>query len=293
MTHDNRQFTPNGGLSLDDHLSRSHIVWKKSGDQAWKEIQQQIQKQPVITPLDRRTLYARYSIAAVLILLFGITLFIRFYSKVTTTEYGHPMAITLPDGSEVNLQAGSKLAWNPLWWKISRIATLQGEAFFHALPGGRFTVKSEQGSTTVLGTSFNILARDNRYEITCMTGQVKAEAKTTKQQIIINAGERAILNSSGIFILKKNNNTEHISGWENNMFTFTSAPLQEVWKEVMRQYGIILYYPVTNHLYTGFFSRSMEVETVLNLIGKPFGLTFIKKAENEYEIIPDKIQTGP
>ena len=70
------------------------------------------------------------------------------------------------------------------------------------------------------------------------------------------------------------------------MFIFTSAPLAEVLKEIELQYNIhIIFHPERDYFYTGFFSRDKQPEEVLDLLAKTFGFTFVKRSDNEYEII--------
>lgn len=75
----------------------------------------------------------------------------------TTTE------ITLPDGSHVWLNAGSKLRYNPGFGYQNRNLSLDGEAFFKvaknkALP---FIVKTSDISIKAVGTEFNVKAYQN------------------------------------------------------------------------------------------------------------------------------------
>jgi len=57
-------------------------------------------------------------------------------------------------------------------------------------------------------------------------------------------------------------------------------------KLIERQYNVrILFQAKEDYFYTGFFSRDKQVEEVLDLLAKTFGFTFVKRSDNEYEII--------
>ena len=265
---------------LDRHLEHSNISWSKSKDEVWSELQYSISARHRKT----RRLFVMLSAAAGIILLLGLTVFMRLYTETAETAFGEHSIAKLPDGSAVELNAATQISWNPFWWRFNREVRFQGEGFFKVVPGSSFSVVSKKGTTTVLGTTFNIFARGDIYSVTCVTGKVKAEATVTSQKVIINPGEQAILEKSGTFILQNTKPVKEITGWRNHMFTFTGAPLNEVWNEIERQYNVELIFPNTNHNYTGFFSRSMDLETVLDLVCRPFEFTFVKTQERTYVI---------
>ena len=265
---------------MDNHLGSASVAWSKSRGEVWNDLQSKAAKKRT----SKRRIYFTTSIAAAILLLAGITLFMRLYTLSAFTDNGEHLLVSLPDGSEVELNAGSSISWHPYWWRINRDADFEGEGFFMVKKGSSFTVVSEKGSTTVLGTSFNIYAREEQYKVTCFTGKVRAEASVTNQQVVINPGEQAVLQPSGTFQLQAETPVREISGWRNYMFTFTGTELSEVWEEIMRQYNITIEYTVNSHRYTGFFSKSMDAETVLDLVCRAFGFTFVKTKARTYVI---------
>ena len=90
----------------------------------------------------------------------------RSYTVTEIAKRGSHLAVTLPDGSKVNLNADSRLTYKPYQWIISRNVELEGEAFFEVKQGKRFSVKSNQNKVNVLGTSFNIFSRPGNYRVT-------------------------------------------------------------------------------------------------------------------------------
>ena len=69
------------------------------------------------------------------------------------------------------------------------------------------------------------------------------------------------------------------------MFSFKARPLRLVFDEIERQYGVdIVLQGEGNYLYTGYFSRNKPVEEVLELVCKPFGLTFARNSEKSFEV---------
>ena len=101
--------------------------------------------------------------------------------------------VILPDGSIAQLNGSSTLKYHPYWWNISRNISLEGEAFFEVAKGSKFSVESKNGTTSVLGTSFNIYARSNQYEVVCVTGKVWVENATGEVSTIITPNQKAVL----------------------------------------------------------------------------------------------------
>jgi len=118
-----------------------------------------------------------------------------------------------------------------------------------------------------------------------MTGRVKV-VSVTEKEVILTPDYHAEINAEGNITVKKLDKPEVTNQWMHNMFSFTATPFAEVIAEVERQYDIIVGTNKNfNYKYTGYFSRNKPVEQVLDLLCKPFGLTFVRKSAKEYLII--------
>ena len=245
--------------------------WSKSKDEIWDEIFANLETKQT-SPKKKRLAIWQYAAAAVAAVLIVGTSFAYLYTTTETAERGSHLAITLPDGSNVNLNAESKLSYKPYWWFASRDVKLEGEAYFEVKSGSKFTVLSGQNEVNVLGTSFNIFARAEKYSVTCLTGKVEVVANRDK--VVLTPNMQATLNS-GIFKVVETINTTQTIGWTQNKFSFIGVPLPDVVKEIERQYDIHVSTTSTmDYLYTGNFSKENQPEVVLEIVGKPFGITF-------------------
>ncbi len=257
------------------------IPYEKSRDEIWEAIQQKIavENKPVlrIRPVRARLLWA----AATLALLVGLVALLRFYHQ---TAPGQMATVTLPDESTVVLNAQSVLTYYPLWWTFSRKVVLTGEAFFKGPHGKRFSVKSTRGTVAVLGTSFDIYARKDNYRVVCFTGTVQVTSRT-KNRIVLTPGEKAEVNLRGEITFSKKIKTSDYNAWTDHQFVFTATPIASVLAEMARRYNVkIDLKKAVNENYTGNFSAEIPVEQALNIVGKPFGLTFVK-VDNQHFII--------
>ena len=252
------------------------ISYSRSKEAVWEAISQQIDQKAARPAKSVGKLIILRSVAALFLGLLTLTAILRFYTKTIECPSGEQLTATLPDGSSVKLNAASTLSYHPGWWNFARQVKFEGEGFFQVERGSRFEVESANGTTAVLGTSFNIFSRDEEYEVTCFTGKVQVGTLKTGQHTILSANEQAKINK-GKIERTLTNNTGQVIAWTQNMFSFTAEPIQLVIKEIERQYDIQIHFENQEDLnYTGNFPRNQSVEEVLALVCLPMQLTFEK-----------------
>jgi ferric-dicitrate binding protein FerR (iron transport regulator) len=268
-----------------DLFSKVNVPYEKSKEEVWQQLAPHIEEHPSGSKTIWMTSKIIVSIAASLLILFSILSVMRFYTKTVPAPNGQHLTVTLPDGSTVDLNAHTTLTYHPFWWQFSRTVGFEGEGLFHAEKGKKFEVISKTGRTVVLGTIFNIYSRDKAYQVSCLSGSVKV-ISNTKQEAILSPDYHAEIDANGNISVIKEGKTEQAVSWINNIFTFTSAPLQDVISEIERQYNVRIRLNTSeNYIYTGFFSRNKQLEDVLDLLSKTFNFTIIKRSNSEYEII--------
>ncbi|RLD83996.1 MAG: iron dicitrate transport regulator FecR [Bacteroidetes bacterium] len=266
-------------------FSKLQISWESPKEEIWGDFSKRLKERPTIK-IRPNIISWQMAAAAVLILTIGISFFMRSYTKDINAMDGMHLTASLPDGSTVYLNAGSKISYKPYWWFMDRIVDLDGEAFFEVKKGETFRVESPIGTTEVLGTSFNVMSRGRRYEVTCVTGKVKVEANSTKQSVIIHPAQKASFQKSGQFKIEENVNTENTRAWMSNRLVFTSVSLKEVFEEIERQYKVEIISPKGLALqYTGSFEKGNSAEEILGLICRPFNLKVEKKSDKKFLIL--------
>src|SRR6187431_2877341 len=169
--------------------------------------------------------------------------FVVWFNKVTAVDYvyalpGERKEFNLIDESLVTINAGSTITYKKRSFKEDRVLLLDGEAFFDVKPGSTFTVKTNYGFVVVLGTRFNVVAREGVFEVNCYTGKVKVETKK-EQSIVITAGERSVENQEDQTLARSSFiPSEGNPDWMVGKFVFEDQPLSRVVSELERQYGI-------------------------------------------------------
>lgn len=178
-------------------------------------------------------------------------------------------AATLPDGSEVELNADSYLRYEDSWWGPARRVVLEGEAYFSVTKGGAFEVRTALGSVRVLGTSFNVYARGQRFEVSCQEGQVLV--LTTSRQDTLLPGQG--LKKDGTVVDTFAAEAAR-PGWTEGQSSFQSAPLGDVFREMERQYGIRVEAPaLAGRTFTGRFPHD-NLEVALQAVCGAMGLKY-------------------
>ncbi len=290
MNQENRHMDPQERAEYPDQIFRGvSIPWAKSKEKVWKEIEEQIMEEDRSPELVRRKLPGKrwIALAASLVLLLSVAGLMRFYTVKTYCPQGVHTSLQLPDGSEVELNAATKLNYHPYWWFISRKVELDGEAFFRVKEGKKFRVVSSSAFTEVLGTTFNVFARGSDYRVTCHTGSVRVTDPATGKSVILSPEEVSVLTRDGGFTVSKVANHRPEPGWTDNLIMFGSTPLRLVFEEIERQYGIVIETPeMMQQVYSGNFSLDQSVENILSLLCLPFDLEYERQTGNIYVVYP-------
>ncbi|MEI6142613.1 MAG: FecR domain-containing protein [Mariniphaga sp.] len=259
------------------------LHYQVSKEEVWNKLMDQIQSPESQIKSVVPVRFFRLSVAASLVLLMSLTFFLRFYTKTVDAPAGQHLSFYLPDSSYIELNAQTKVTYHPYWYKIARTVSLEGEAFFKVASGNRFSVESQKGETTVLGTSFNIYSRNNNYNVTCFTGKVRVVSKENKQAVLLSPDEQAILNDDGILQFVQGINSLLVKSWRDNMFIFTGSSVLSVIQEIERQYNVkVVFRGDAKLTYTGNFSKTLTQKEVLDLVCTSLGLTFEAKSGNEF-----------
>jgi len=259
--------------------------WKKSEADIWENIEALMVDQPHGRFMFLNFNSVRWMAAASIVILISLGSFLRFYTITIKTPAGQHLEAMLPDQSEVKLNAQSSVSYHPYWWLVSRKVNLEGEAFFEVQKGRKFTVVSAIGTTQVLGTSFNVLAREEIYKVTCITGTVKVRSRMG-YEAIIKPNSKAEINKNGEINVSTHIETFPEISWRKNIFLFTATPVHAVFTEIERQYGVTITAKINNEsLYSGNFTKNQNVEEILNYVCPALGLKYVRKSVGEYLII--------
>lgn len=271
---------------IDEIKKFKPVEAKRSKGEVWADLERLMEHPIKETPVYKFN-PRKWQLAASIILMIFVSAFLgaKFYTKTVVADFGKQEVAFLPDGSKVKLNAQTSISYHPFWWKVNREVKLAGEAFFEVKKGGKFTVISKIGNTTVVGTSFNIFARDNDYHVTCLTGKVLVLSSQTQQKQLIIPNQMVSVVEEGNLKLNPKVNAKLSTDWTIGKFIFTQVSLNKVFEEISRRYGVELENIGSfEGTYTGNFNKEPNIEVVLNLVCKPFELEYKKLSSGAYTI---------
>lgn len=213
-----------------------------------------------------------FKIAAVLVVLIATGLFFLLNApKTISTGYSEMASMELPDESKVHLNAETRIKFRPSKWAKQRKLSLQGEAYFEVEKGKKFTVETEQGLISVLGTKFNVNSRPGYFEVQCYEGAVKVIIEN--KELILKKGRSFKMikgKSAGVHDFK-----QALPGWTYHESEFDAVPLEQVVAELERQFGIRIETKGIDlkQLFTGSFSHTNK-EVALQAVTMPLQLKY-------------------
>lgn len=185
-----------------------------------------------------------------------------------STPRGGQYRLTLPDGTEVWLNAASSITYPTSFTGNERKVTITGEAYFEVAKNARmpFRVKTNETTVEVLGTHFNInaYADEATVKTTLLEGSVKVISATTSG--VLEPGQQALV-SKGNIQLVRDANTEEAVAWKNGRFYFDGADIQSIMRQVARWYNVTVVYEqqVPQGHYKGKPSRNLTLMQMLRV----------------------------
>lgn len=190
------------------------------------------------------------------------------YNVLTTSKQGN-IKIVLYDGSLVWLNAGSELRYPNTFVENQRVVYLKGEAYFDVTKDRShpFIVKTISSEISVLGTSFNVNARENSCVTTLVEGRVRMK-HGIKDSVELRAGQQAwVAGTEKIRVQEVD--TRYYTSWMNNMFAFRETSLREIatvledWYECKCRFESAA---LENIPYTTMVERYPDVDGVLQIL---------------------------
>ncbi len=195
------------------------------------------------------------------------------------TRPGSRTKLILPDGSEVWLNAGSRLTYQQPFGDTSRAVNLIGEAFFDVVKSNKpFIIYTGGVQIKVLGTAFNVRSYPNekKIETSLVRGRVEVTLdKSPEKKYILKPNEKLTLNTDDEIVgnnhkklpppLAVVSNLRYLdsttiaeTSWVENKLVFVDESFDDIAKRMERWYGVTIIFKndkVKNERLTGVFEK--------------------------------------
>lgn len=189
------------------------------------------------------------------------------------TPRGSEYSLKLADGTQVWLNAASRLRFFTANDGAERRVWLEGEAYFEVAHDARrpFIVESGGQSIRVLGTRFNINSYEGDQAIytTLVEGSVAITPLAGGGQVTLQPGQQAMYshrNNDAIDIAEVD--TSQATAWMSGTFIFAHASITEIMESLARWYDFEFEVsPLLDGLrFSGQFPRCEDLDKILTII---------------------------
>lgn len=164
--------------------------------------------------------------------------------QTVTAPFGAFTSLSLPDGTKVWLNAGSKISFPQKFDPNSRKVDLVGEAYFEVVSNEKqpFFVNTPEISVRATGTKFNVRSFPND-----PTPQVAlAEGKVSVIPIDVKNGKKMYLKPNQVLMYDKqrsalsiaNENVYKCYAWKDGKLVFRNDSFEEVARRISIQYNV-------------------------------------------------------
>ena len=192
---------------------------------------------------------------------------------------GRDYYVELADGTQVWINAGSKLTFPTSFSNDKRLVQLEGEAYFKVKSDvdHPFYVKTPYETVCVTGTQFNVCAYNDEpaTRITLAEGKVSVNINEQVHQLQPGEQLKQIKGQPKVSISKVD--VDLYTSWRNGVFVFKDMPLKEISYRLSKWYDVEFEFEdsqLLNQRFTGMTKKDYDIEYFLNVIEKTSNVKF-------------------
>lgn len=280
-------------LSYKKQKMDSFEIDKREKERLWKDIKSATQSSSVtkITHLFSTATF-RWAAAAVLLIGTLITIFyLQFHQQPELLAESQTTikSVRLTDGSTVMLRPHSQL-YSLEQNRSTLRYKLEGEGLFKVSSDAErtFSVETEVGRVSVLGTSFTLSTWGKQMQVYLQEGSVKVEALQQDSSIVLKPGQSASVTDINTVPILQSASEEDFLDWLDHQLVFENKPAHLIIGELEQQFNISVTIPeeAGNKKLTGQLSLQ-SLETALRDLEIVLGGTFIKTDDRTYTFETD------
>ena len=200
----------------------------------------------------------------------------NLFSQVIEVPFGGKSNVFLADGTEVLLNAGSQLKYNPSFGNRKREVIIEGEAFFKVAtnPNMPFVVKTSDLVVKAYGTEFNVkaYADEKVIETTLIEGSISVQKNSSQsgKEFFLKPNEKityhkavntAARHKKEQLFISRNIDVNLSTAWIDDRINVKSELLSELVIRLQRKYNVQIHYDEVE-LGSLRFSGILENETI-------------------------------
>ena len=167
------------------------------------------------------------------------------YNEIAIPRGGE-FHLTMADGTQVWLNADTRLKYPVNFNGKTREVFLQGEAYFEVAPNAEqpFLVNTTRGCIQVLGTAFNVrdYAEEKKVVTVLESGKVRYTTAGKQQESRELRPGFLLEDAEGQHLHARQVNTRLYTEWRNGKYIFENASVEEIMSTLQRWYNIDVIY---------------------------------------------------
>jgi transmembrane sensor len=206
---------------------------------------------------------------------------------------GEILAVTLPDGSRVELNGGTSLSYDRglgaglLDRSGARRVRLDGEAFFDVVSDGRpFEVETFNAVVQVLGTEFNVKSWSTSPSMDTRVAVKSGHVRVSPGDVDLVANQSVrVTSDGGGQSVRLEDELDLVLNWRNRGFSVLGEPLLAAFMQMERQYGVEIDLNATldPQVQVVYYRNEPSLELLLGDLCAAHGLKF-RKTVRGYEV---------
>lgn len=186
---------------------------------------------------------------------------------------GSQTITTLPDGTRITLNAGSRIIYSQSFGIKDRNVALTGEGYFEVAHNGDkpFTVTTASISVRDIGTKFSLAdyPNDNEAQVVLTDGSVELDNKLCSDcsNVVMKKGQRAVLSKESGKLVVTGDASESDIAWTTRQLILDGKSIYSIAKELEHGYNVKVTVTgdrlVTCHFFGRFDTSAQSLQEIL------------------------------
>lgn len=207
--------------------------------------------------------------------------------QTITVPAGQRVNLDLPDGTNVWLNAGTKMQYPVSFMQGKREVILDGEAYFEVAHNEKspFVVHTHALDVEVLGTKFNVEAYSKRkvFETSLIQGKVRVKSPDNeKVSVTLHPNYKTTLKSGKLVVSKIDD--YNVYRWKEGLYCFKNKPFAEIMQDLERYYDLNIQLDkqgIAKVALTGKFRISDGLDYALRVLQNDVAFSYRRDKDND------------
>jgi transmembrane sensor len=225
-------------------LGMDKLFTKNSLDveSSWETLDQKISSQTnhLVVDKPRIKIGLWYKIAAAVLVILSVSYYFMEsrYIVVSTARNAAITHVTLPDGTDLKLNAATVIKYHKDFINNRKLELQQGEVFIHVIKhsGPQFILALGELEAQDIGTSFNVVKNSSKVAVVVEDGAVALKHVSLNMEVLLTKGKSGTYNMDTKKLTSADNINQNYKSWIDKKFIFQDIPIGDVVQQLGQVY---------------------------------------------------------